>query len=147
MDDYLFQRTLTEAKGYLELDMPLAAWETIEALPFDSCRIHPDVIALRVIVCAKLQRWDLGAMFVPLIEPGHPVNARSAAGAYYLAHAAHMCFSGQVDLARDSVHRLWAVYPEGLDLIRGSRTLLAMWPEILRHAPCSSGTHEHIALT
>src|SRR5690242_14162835 len=88
------QRTLAEVRGFLELGMPADAWLVLEQLPCDT-RMDSEMIGARLLVLAKLKKWELGADMVNLISREHPVAPRAAAGAYLLAHAAEMCLCGQ----------------------------------------------------
>ena len=128
MDEFSLQRILTEAQGYLELGMAVEAWEALETLPLTGCRLCPGVLAVRLLVCARLRMWERGDNYLRFVSPEHPDWLRSAAGAYHIARAAQLCLTGQYAAARNVVGELSALYPEGRDLVTECKTLEAMWP-------------------
>lgn len=128
MSDDILQRTLTEARGFLNLGMPAAAWETIEGLPLTECRLHPDVIALRLLILAKLRKWEMGTHLLNSVTAAHDEQHRAAAGAYLLALAGDHWCAGRIEDARAAVRRLCALYPEGKHMVASSPQLAAMWP-------------------
>lgn len=123
-----FERILNTARGYLELNLPADALNAIEELPFTDCRLHPDAIALRLLVYARLKRWELGVHLLETVWDSHPVACRAAAGTFLFAHAVEMCECGRPEWARNSVRRLSMIYPEGFDLVAAYPALLGMWP-------------------
>ena len=128
MDDAQIQRTLTEARGYADLGFHQDAWDLVESLPFDSSRLLPQAIAVRLLVCAGLKKWVMGAELVRLIAQFHPLSEREAAGRFHLAHAESLCAAGDVLAARESVKALSTIWPEGRELVTGAKTLAAIWP-------------------
>lgn len=122
------QRILTEAQGYLELGMPAEAWETLDTLPLTGCRLSPPVLAVRLLLCAKLRMWARGDNFLRFVSPRHPGWLRSAAGAYRLARVADLCLSRQFAAARMMMAELLVLYPGGKDLLKECTPLAASWP-------------------
>lgn len=128
MSDDKFQRTLTEARGYLDLGMPAEAWETVEELPFTDCRLHPEVIALRLLIIVKLRKWELGTHLLETVTTAHDVQYRAAAGAYLFALAVDHCCAGRIEDACAAVRRFCSLYPEGKPTVTRSLQLAAMGP-------------------
>jgi len=128
MTVYEFERILNAARGFLELDMPEDALEALEDLPSTNCRLHPDVIGVRLLILAKLRQWEPGTELIESVTPTHPLECRAAAGTYLLEQAREMCQKGEYEAAHVSVRILTILYPEGRHLVSKSDELLATLP-------------------
>ena len=53
------ERTIAEAEGLAFLGLYVEAWEALETLP-PSARLLPEVLAVRLLICAGLPRFELG---------------------------------------------------------------------------------------
>lgn len=113
MSLYEFERIVNTARGYYQLGMGEDAWSALENLQRSDRCLHPEVIALRLLILALMKRWDCGGALVDSITGDHHIDCRAAAGAYLLAHASALCDIGAHDAARRSVRRAAELYPEG----------------------------------
>lgn len=50
-------------------------------------RLNPDAVAVRLLVCAGLEKWGMGCELVKLITRGFPLAVRESSGRFHLAHA------------------------------------------------------------
>jgi hypothetical protein len=119
-------RTISEARGYAELGLLTESWELIESLPPER-RVDLGALAVRLLVCAGLGKWEMGAEIVKLFGPGHPLELREAAGKFHLARAVALCSSSDLETAHQSVKALSAIWPEGREVALGSPELEPLW--------------------
>src|SRR5688572_7465095 len=112
MDPDEFERAVEQARGYADLGMFVEAWDAVESLPAVD-RALPAVLAVRLLVCAGLHRWEMGAEIVRRFSPGLPLDLREAAGRYHLARAESLCAAGSTAAAKETVRELSIVWPEG----------------------------------
>lgn len=74
---------LEAAQGYLELGMPMDAWNELENIPAEQ-RALPEVLKVRADACRFLKKWDIAAEVTRLLadiepdDPRHPVNLATA---------------------------------------------------------------------
>jgi len=102
------------------------AWDGIENLP-SAERTRPAALAVRLVICTGLQRWEMGGEIVRLFSPGLPLDLREAAGRFYLSHAEYLCGVGDVQGAKDAVRALSFVWPEGRELALAASVLNLLW--------------------
>lgn len=114
------ERTIMEARGFAELGMYQEAWEAVERLPQTSWT-SPQVLAVRLLVCSGLKKWDMGLEFARLVGPVYPREVREAAGRCHLARAEALCAGGDVDGAKEAVKVLMSVWPEGRQAVVKSK--------------------------
>lgn len=63
MDADTVNSAIREGHGYAQLGMYAEAWGLLESLP-PADRTRKEVLTVRLLVCAGLQRWDLGIEIV-----------------------------------------------------------------------------------
>jgi hypothetical protein len=119
-------RLINEAEGLAFLGLYLDAWEALEELP-SSCRLRPAVLAVRLMICTGLERWELGSEVARVIPPSYWWQVREAAGPFHLAHAVALCGAGDVSGTRVAVGALAIIWPEGRRLALQSKDLEAVW--------------------
>ena len=98
----------------------------LETLP-PADRVRPAVLAVRLMVCQGLARWELGQEVARYIGPDDDSMHREAAGRFHLGHAIALCAAGDVVAARAAVGALAVVWPEGRALALDSDALEAIW--------------------
>jgi hypothetical protein len=119
-------RLIGEADGLASLGLYGDAWEVLETLP-PAERVRPAVLAVRLMVCQGLARWELGQEIARHIGPSDAPRHREAAGRFHLGHATALCAAGEVLRARAAVGALAIVWPEGRALALDSDALAAVW--------------------
>ena len=119
-------RIIDEADGLASLGLYGDAREVLETLP-PAHRVRPAVLAVRLMICQGLARWELGAEVARYIGPGDAARQREAAGRFHLGHAIALCAAGDVLRARAAVAALSAVWPEERALTLDSEALAAVW--------------------
>ena len=119
-------RLINEADGLASLGLYSDAWEVLESLP-PTDRVLPAALAVRLMVCLGMARWELGQEVVRCIGPGDASKHREAAGRFHLGHAIALCAAGEVQLARGAFEALSAVWPEGRALALDCGALAAVW--------------------
>jgi hypothetical protein len=126
MDTAQTLHTLTEARGFAELGLWQDAWDLIESLP-PAMRTSVPALAVRLLVCAGLGKWEMGAELVRLFGPVHPLEMRKAAGSFHLARAESLCAAGDIEGAQKAVKALSTIWPEGRGTALNSPVLEALW--------------------
>lgn len=121
-----FETASTQAEGFAELGLYDFAWEVLETLP-PADRVRPAVLAVRLMVCLGMARWELGQEVARYIGPEDDSRHREAAGRFHLGHAIALCAAGEVLRARAAVGALAVVWPEGRALALDSAPLAAVW--------------------
>lgn len=101
--------TLQEAHGYALLGMHLEAWEIVEGLP-PAERMTAAAVAVRLIVCTGLRKWEMGAELARLVLPGSDLEHREATGRFHLARGEWLAGSGDIAGARAAVAAMAAVW-------------------------------------
>jgi hypothetical protein len=130
-------RLIDEAEGLAFLGLYVDAWEVLESLP-PADRVRPAVLAVRLVICLGMARWELGQEVVRCIGAEDEAGHREAAGRFHLGHAIALCAAGEVQLARAAVGALSVrcrcavgalsvVWPEGRALVLDCDVLAAVW--------------------
>ena len=119
-------RQILIAEGFVLLDMLVDSWDALEVLP-PSSRTLPEALQVRLMICTKLDHWEMGKEIAASIRPGHNYEVREAAGQFHLGHAIALCAAGDVPGARAAVRALSTVWPEGRALALDSDALTAVW--------------------
>lgn len=119
-------RVIMEAQGCAALGFFHEAWNKVESLPWEE-RVNPGTFAVRLMVSAGLQKWEMGKEVLRLIDASHPFFEREAAGRFHLAHAEFLCALGDVNLARECIRELSLVWPEGKGVALTSKKLESLW--------------------
>ena len=108
------------------VDMLVDAWNALEALP-PSSRTLTDALKVRLMICTKLDHWEMGKEIAAVLSPGQDYQVREAAGRFHLAHAIALCASGDIAGARAAIAALSTVWPEGQALAVDCDALAAVW--------------------
>ncbi|MES2466371.1 MAG: hypothetical protein V4675_03630 [Verrucomicrobiota bacterium] len=124
MDNFGTQFAIAE--GFVLLGMLVDAWDTLEELPA-SCRALPEALKVRLMICTRLDHWEMGKEIAGVIKPEHDYEVREAAGRFHLDHAIALCAAGNVPGARVALAALSLVWPEGEALALVSDALAAVW--------------------
>ena len=119
-------RQIVIAEGFVLLDLLVEAWDALEALP-PSSRTLPEALQVRLMICTRLDHWEMGKVIAAAITPGHDYHVREAAGRFHLGHAIALCAAGDVPRARAAIGALSAVWPEGRPLAVDCDALAAVW--------------------
>ncbi len=119
-------RLIDEAEGLAFLGLYVDAWEVLESLP-PADRVRPAVLAIRLVICLGMARWELGQEVAHCIGADDEASHREAAGRFHLGHAIALCAAGEVQLARGAVGALSVVWPEGRALVLDCDALAAVW--------------------
>lgn len=80
------ERLIDEAVGMAFLGRHEDAWEVLECLPPPD-RVRPAVLAVRMVICLTLKRWEIGREVACFIGPGDELRHREIAGRFHLGHA------------------------------------------------------------
>lgn len=126
MDPDEVERAVEQARGYADLGMCVEAWDALESLPAED-RALPAALAVRLLVCVGLQRWEMGAEIVKRFGPYDPLPQREAAGRFYLAHAEALCAGGNIEAAKQELRMLSGWWPEGREMALSSKALAPIW--------------------
>jgi len=121
-----FDHQIAIAEGFVLLGTIVEAWDTLEELPA-SFRTLPEVLKVRLMICTRLDHWEMGKVIAEVINSGHEYEVREAAGRFHLDHAIALSAAGDVPGARAAVGALAIVWPEGRVLARVSKALAAVW--------------------
>ena len=70
--------TIAKAEGLAFLGLYVESWEVVETLP-SSARLLPEVLAVRLLICAGLPRFELGREIARIVGPRSPEGIREAA--------------------------------------------------------------------
>ena len=105
-------KTIQEARGILELGMYRDAWSIIEKLPA-AARMTPQALAVRLLVCAGLEIWDMGLKLARNVTPEYPLDARKAAGHCHLGYAEGLWRRGDLAGAIKAARAGLKIWPEG----------------------------------
>ncbi|MES2469440.1 MAG: hypothetical protein V4675_19200 [Verrucomicrobiota bacterium] len=124
MDNFGTQFAIAE--GFVLLGMLVDAWDTLEELPA-SCRALPEALKVRLMICTRLDHWEMGKEIAGVINPEHDYEVREAAGRFHLDHAIALCAAGNVPEARAALTRLAVAWPEGRALVMDSEGLKEVW--------------------
>ena len=120
------ERTIAEAEGLAFLGLYVESWEAVETQP-SSVRLFPEVLAVRLLICAGLPRFELGREIARIVGPGSAEGIREAAGRFRLADALALCAAGDMDGARAAVAAMAVVWPEGRALALDAPGLAGLW--------------------
>ncbi len=92
-------RLIDEAEGLAFLGLYGDAWEVLERLS-PAGRVRPAVLAVRLVICLGMARWELEQEVVRCIGPDDEAKHREAAGRFHLGLALALCAAGEVLRAR-----------------------------------------------
>ena len=119
-------RIIALADGFASLGLYEDAWEALESLPASE-RLRPAVLRVRLMICAGLERWELGREIALVIASSYRLEVREAAGRFHLAHAIALCALQDIAGARGVLNALSSVWPEGRLLALESKALEVVW--------------------
>jgi tetratricopeptide (TPR) repeat protein len=105
-----YERNLSAAQGYLELEMPAEALQELDALPAE-ISAHPEILQLRLIVLMRLQDWARGLELCAELRERFPqLTVGYIHGAFCLhelgrtAEAKALLLSGPAALLREATY-------------------------------------------
>ena len=155
-----FQKRILAAQGYHELGLWREAWRELDGLS-DIAQHRPDVLEMRVMILINESKWrDALALSRKLAEVAPdeeggwvhsafclhelgrtreaiqallsaPASLREKAIFHY-NFACYSCVLGQIDAAREALHRSFALDKRYRDFARSDRDLAPLHPEIMK---------------
>lgn len=128
MENETTARAIQCAERYRLLGLHVHSWDVLETLP-PAERLQPAVLAVSLLVCTRLQKWEIGVELARWIGGGYPLSAREAAGRFHLARAEALCAAGDLSGGHEAVWALSTVWPEGRAVALGSTALAAIWQD------------------
>jgi tetratricopeptide (TPR) repeat protein len=153
-----FERRIRAAQGYHELGLWREAWLELDGLS-EGAQHRPDVLEMRVLILLNERKWREAlslsrklAEVAPNEEGGWvhsayclhelgrtgeaiqallsaPLSLREKAIFHYNL-ACYSCVLGQIDAAREALHRSFALDKRYRDYARGDRDLEPLHPEL-----------------
>jgi predicted Zn-dependent protease len=153
-----FQRSILAAQGYHELGLWREAWRELDGLS-DAAQHRPDVLEMRVLILVNERKWREALALsrqlsevAPNEEGGwvhsayclHELGRTSEAiqallsapaslrdkAIFYYNFACYSCVLGQIDAAREALHRSFALDKRYRDFARGDSDLEPLHPEL-----------------
>ena len=103
---------LSEARGYMDLEMWEEAWLALDAVPAGTVATA-EMVRIRLRAAAGMERWDFVEELASILKEGNEEDRMEAACAYQSLAAEHYC-QGRVDKAREMVRVSIEIRPEQL---------------------------------
>ena len=154
-----FKKHITAAQGYHELGLWRDAWRELDGLS-DALQHRPDVLEMRILILINESKWPEAlnlsrqlAEIAPLEEGGwihsayclHELGHTAEAidillaappflrekAIFHYNFACYSCVLGNVDAARQSLHRSFALDKRYRDFARSDRDLAPLHSELL----------------
>jgi hypothetical protein len=104
-----FQSILTDAHQMRQHGHYANAWGRLEELePID--RVEPETLALRLQLCADLERWEMGESILGVLATAEDETHRITCSEFLHAYARHLLTAGDTEKAKGAVGgavKLW----------------------------------------
>ncbi|HEX2747655.1 MAG TPA: hypothetical protein VHM91_06635 [Verrucomicrobiales bacterium] len=126
MDPIDFTSIIRAAEGYAFLGLCDEAWELVKSLPPQNQHC-PRAFAVRLLICTHLKKWETGMELALEFDTHSRIEAREAAGRFYLAYATLLAGNNRLTAASTVISLMELVWPEGHREALRSRALQRLW--------------------
>jgi hypothetical protein len=121
-----FQSILSDAHQLRQYGRYVQSWERLEDLePID--RVMPETLALRLQLCADLERWEMGQNILGVLATADDEMHLITCAEWLHCYARHLVASGYVEKAKEAVgHAVELWEPIRVEIVEDD-DLSAVW--------------------